>query len=252
VYRESRLTGSDILAMDAPRVVLATGATWRRDGFGRHNHRAIPIAADARVLTPDDIMSGADVTGPVVVFDDDDYYMGGVLAETLRRRGLDVTLVTPAALASAWTVFTLEQEKIQKRLLEIGVTIVANQNLASIGGGEAELYCVFTQRRSAIAAATVVLVTARVPNAALHDELAAALGAAPGHPVKSVTRIGDCIVPGTIAYAVFEGRRFAEQLDDPAHAAAGDVAQAEAVIRLRTEPVVLQPKPHPIRIAARR
>jgi dimethylamine/trimethylamine dehydrogenase len=252
VYRESRLTAADVLAMDVPRVVLATGAAWRRDGFGRHNHRAIPIGEGTRVLTPDDIMSGVEVTGPVVVFDDDDYYMGGVLAETLRRRNVEVRLVTPAALASAWTVLTLEQEKIQKRLLELDIAIVANQNLAAIGSDSCELACVFTGRRSTIAAATVVLVTARLPNVALHDELIAAMAAAPGHPIKSVTRVGDCIAPGTIAYAVFQGRRYAEELDDPAHHAVDDVAGAEAVIRLRTEPVVLQPKPHPIRIAARR
>jgi dimethylamine/trimethylamine dehydrogenase len=58
---------------------------------------------------------------PVVIFDDDDYYLGGVLAEKVQRDGHDVVLVTPAPLVSAWTVFTLEQEMIQKRLLELGV-----------------------------------------------------------------------------------------------------------------------------------
>ncbi len=38
----------------------------------------------------------------------------------------------------------------------------------------------------------------------------------PGHGIKSVTRIGDCIAPGTIAAAVFSGRRYAEDLDRPA------------------------------------
>jgi len=33
---------------------------------------------------------------PVVVFDDDHYYLGAVLAEKLRLEGLDITLVTPA------------------------------------------------------------------------------------------------------------------------------------------------------------
>jgi hypothetical protein len=43
--------------------------------------------------------------------------MGGVLAERLRRAGLDVTLVTPAELASIWTANTLELRHIQTRLL---------------------------------------------------------------------------------------------------------------------------------------
>ena len=47
------------------------------------------------VQTPDDLMDGASASGSVVVFDDDHYYMGGVLAEQLSRGGLAVTLVTP-------------------------------------------------------------------------------------------------------------------------------------------------------------
>ena len=34
--------------------------------------------------------------GRVVIFDDDHYYMGGVLAELLVNNGCSVTLVTPA------------------------------------------------------------------------------------------------------------------------------------------------------------
>ncbi len=50
------------------------------------------------VFTPDDIMEGRLPTGDVVLFDDDHYYMGGVLAELLARKGAKVTLVTPARL----------------------------------------------------------------------------------------------------------------------------------------------------------
>jgi dimethylamine/trimethylamine dehydrogenase len=33
--------------------------------------------------------------------------------------------------------------------------------------------------------------------------------------LKTVTAIGDCLAPGTIAAAVWEGRRYAEELDEP-------------------------------------
>ncbi len=42
----------------------------------------------------------------MVVYDDDHYYIGGVIAELLRRDGLDVTLVTPANEISTWTRHT--------------------------------------------------------------------------------------------------------------------------------------------------
>lgn len=57
-----------------------------------------------------------------MVYDDDHYYMGGVVAEKLRADGYDVTVVTPAPQVSAWTVNTLEVSKIQRRLIEQGIT----------------------------------------------------------------------------------------------------------------------------------
>ena len=227
VYRESPMTADDVLDMDMPTVVIATGARWRRDGFGRRNHKAIPIAGDSRVFTPDDVMRGTAITGPVVVFDDDDYYMGGVLAETLRRRGLEVALVTPSPLASAWTTHTLEQEKIQRRLLNTGIAIVANTNLAAVEPDAVELSCVFTGARTRRDAASVVLVTARLPEITLYDALTARIGELKSPGIRRLARVGDCIAPGTIATAVFDGRRFAEELDAP----------PEGPLRINTEPV---------------
>jgi dimethylamine/trimethylamine dehydrogenase len=224
IYHESALTAADVLEMGVPNVILATGSTWRRDGFGRRNHKPIPAAPGACVLTPDDIMRGAAISGSVLVFDDDDYYMGGVLAETLRLRGHAVTLVTPSALVSAWTVNTLEQEKIQRRVLEAGIEIVANANLAAMRRGEVDLACVFTGRQHTRPADNVLLVTARTPNATLYDELSGSAA------LKSLVRIGDCMAPGTIAYAVFTGRRAAESLDEP----------ATGMVPFRTEPVATE------------
>ena len=43
------------------------------------------------------------------LYDDDHYYLGGVLAELLDAKGIEVVLVTPASTVSAWTINTLEQ-----------------------------------------------------------------------------------------------------------------------------------------------
>jgi dimethylamine/trimethylamine dehydrogenase len=57
-----------------------------------------------------------------------------------------------------------------------------------------------------------VLVTARLPR----DELALALAAGPeGRDGPVVRLVGDAWSPGTIAAAVWEGRRYAEELDEP-------------------------------------
>lgn len=231
VYRESRMTADDVVEMGIPTVVLATGATWRRDGFGRSNHKALAIESSARVYTPDDVMSGVPIEGPVLVFDDDDFYMGGVVAETLKSRNVgNVTLATPNSAVSAWTANTLEQHRIQTRILESGIDVRVTRNLAASRGGQAELECVFTGRREAIQAASIVLVTARLPNIDLYTALATRIADEADLPIKTLARIGDCIVPGTIAYAVFEGRRFAEEFEE----------EREGLLRVLTEPVEIE------------
>jgi dimethylamine/trimethylamine dehydrogenase len=217
ILRSSPVSAAEILELGVRRVVLATGARWRRDGVGRANLSPVPgLTPGPQVFTPDDLIDGKlPEQGAALVFDDDHYYLGGILAELLRARGLEVTLVTPAERASAWTVNTLEQHFIQKRLLELGVAIIANHNLVEFDGSRATLSCVYTGRRSHLTVPAIVSVTSRVGN----DDLARALGAAPdavtSAGIVSVTSIGDCWAPGTIAAAVYAGHRYAREFDRP-------------------------------------
>ena len=153
--------------------------------------------------------------GPVVVFDDDHYYLGGVLAEKLRRDGHDVTLVTPALAASYWTEKTLEIEHIHKRLLELEIAILPNLSVTGFDGARAELACVFTQRRREIPCASIVTVTARLPEEALYRDLIADPDRLAAAGIESVTAIGDALAPGSIAAAVYAGHRAARELDAP-------------------------------------
>lgn len=211
VFYDSRLTAEQVLEFGADHVVLATGSKWARHGIGRHNHDPIQMSDGAVVLTPDEIAAGKIPKGPVVVFDDDHYYMGGVMAEKLRLEGLDVTYVTPAADVSTWTHNTLEQAKIQTRLIELGVKIVPLHNLASIEPDHVKLACVFTDKKQTLVCKSVVMVTMRDAEDALYH----ALTANPENSPKTVTRIGDCLAPGTIAAAVYSGHRYARELGEP-------------------------------------
>src|SRR6266446_1030023 len=103
IYLESEMTAAQILEFGADHVVLATGATWRRDAVARYHLQPIPTSADALVHTPDDLMAGTKPSGQVVIYDDDHYYMAGLLAELLVAQGCCVTLVTPASEVSNWT-----------------------------------------------------------------------------------------------------------------------------------------------------
>src|SRR5262249_13874713 len=153
------------------RVAVATGARWRRDGIGRGQYEAVPGHDRKGVYTPDDVMAGAEIAGPVVVYDTDHYAMGGVIAEALRAKGLDVTLVTTMPIVSAWTEMSLEQRRIQARLHALGIKILPLHGLTAIGPDHVELAYSYTGEKRLIDAASVVLVTTLVPEDRLYHEL---------------------------------------------------------------------------------
>ncbi len=207
IYRGHALTAAEILDFDLEHAVIATGSKWRRDGTGRRHRTAIAGLDKLPVYTPDDIMAELLPAGRVVVFDDDHYYMGGVVAEALVATGCEVTLVTPAALVSAWTVNTLEQHKIQSHLMASGVRIFANQAVTRCLPGTVEIACEFTGGTSALDADAIVLVTSRQSIDDLYHGLCdASCGTS---SFGSVVRIGDCLAPGTVAAAIYSGHGFA-------------------------------------------
>ena len=102
---------------------------------------------------------------------------------------------------------------IQAHLLELGVHIHAHRNLLGASDGQVELGCVFTERRESLAAAALVLVTARLPEEALYLDLTADPNALDQAGIELVRRIGDCLAPGTIAAAVHDGHLAAREMD---------------------------------------
>ncbi|MEL7254983.1 MAG: FAD-dependent oxidoreductase [Pseudomonadota bacterium] len=209
LYLNSELDAAAVQEFGADQILIATGAKWSQDGVGRQNPTGITIADDAALTSVEDIMAGVVPDGPVVVFDDDHFYMGGAIAEKLLLAGCDVHFVTPGAEVSGWTNHTLEQHFIQKKLMEAGVHLHLTQNIHELRGQEAILECVYTGRETTLKTATTVLVTMRRPVDALYDALVAA-----GTP--NVTRIGDALGPGTIAAAIYSGHRAAREMGEPA------------------------------------
>lgn len=215
VFLDSYLTAEHVLDFGFEHVVVATGATWNTDGSGRSNPASFSIDPAADILSPDDIMNGKMPTGHVLVFDDDCYYMGGVMAELLRNNGCDVTLMTPTSMASSWTVITMEQHRIQKKLLELGVTIVPNRNITEVGKDSLTANCVYTDTPTEYSFDSVLLVTSRHPNNTLYHDLRDNVDKWGAAGIRSVKIIGDANAPATMAAATFAGRRYAEELDSP-------------------------------------
>lgn len=204
LYPASRMTAADVAGFGANHVVLANGSHWRRDGVGVYATRPLDLP---EALTPDDVFAAAPVAGPVVIYDDEHYFMGGALAEKLAVAGHEVQYVTTAAVASSWTVMTNEQDFLQARLIEAGVKLHPLKALISHDSGIATLACVYTGRTEALPCATLILATGRLPDSALADELSSAGIAA--------SRVGDCLAPSSIADAVYSAHRFARLLGEP-------------------------------------
>ncbi len=82
-----------------------------------------------------------------------------------------------------------------------------------LGAAAAELACVYTGRVESLACEAAVLVTARLPEDGLTRALKAREADWAAAGIVSVEAIGDACAPGTIAMAVYAGRRTAEELD---------------------------------------
>lgn len=216
LYLGSALTAQDILDYDVAHVVLATGAAWRSDGVGRTHRRPLDFLADRAVLTPDDVMDGAlDASadsGPIVIYDDDRFYMGSVLAERAVQSGRPVTLVTPSPVVAPWSEHTLEQARIQTRLIKLGVNIVPLHLLCGCDDETITVSCVYSDRRRDIECACLVSVTARSPNDGLWNQLQQQQDQWDAAGIKSITPVGDCVSPGLIASAVYAGHEYARSM----------------------------------------
>ena len=129
-------------------------------------------------------------------------------------RGCAVEFVTPAVKVAEWTVNTLEQAAIQRRLLEIGVVIHTSKAPVVIGP-KVTLACTYTGRETALTCDAVVMVTSRMPQDGLYLGLMARQGEWAEAGLRSVKVIGDAGAPGPIAWATYAGRRYAEELDEP-------------------------------------
>jgi dimethylamine/trimethylamine dehydrogenase len=220
VFLDSKLDASHIGELAIRNIFVATGSSWRRDGVGRTSRAPLEISDGASVFTPDDIMTGnLPTSGPVVIYDDDQAYLAGVIAEHLAVLGRKVCFITPASMVSPWTQATLEQTRIQTSLLHKGVDIMPHKQLKTITAGSCEVACTFTGQAEMLACEAVVLVTERQRHTRLFDELQQA--GADGFKPATLELIGDAAAPGLIADAVYSGHMAARNFEqDPAEIAA--------------------------------
>ena len=217
--RGSEVSAEDALGFGASAIFVATGSRWRGDGLGRTHRAPLLDAVSPHVLSADAALRGEPARGPLLVYDDDHYVLAGALAERYARDGVVVHYVTPATKVSEWTEQTMEQSRVQARLIELGVRIHTSRELAAVcAEGEAlrvELACVYSGQRETLQVAQLLPVTMRDPDDALYQALLAREAEWRDAGVREVHCLGDAFAPGTVAAAVHAGHKAARAFDEP-------------------------------------
>ena len=203
LYPASPLDADGIADFAADHVLLATGARWLADGRGRS--RLSPIPGFDAALTPDDVHEGATLSGDVVIYDDDHFYMANALAADLAAKGHRVQIVSPQPTLAPWMGHTLEQPRMIAELLAAGVQMHPGSTATGWDGNG------LTVMRSDTGAslpnvqgASLIHVGIRHPDLTLSQAL--------NERVLYHRLIGDAECPGIIQSAVYSGHRHAREI----------------------------------------
>ena len=212
LFAGNRLSAEDILGLERQRIVIATGARWTRMLY---SPLELPLGAleAGNVFTPDDVAAGCRIEGPVVVFDFDNYYMGGAVAEHLARGGAAVSYVTPAGHASAWTIMTNEQPQVHRALAAAGIALHTLSLVKALQADELVIANVFTGAEQRLPCRSLLVVGARRAHTELYDALLARRSDWTAAGIDAVDLIGDALAPGAIVHAVYSAHRYAREFD---------------------------------------
>ncbi len=88
-----------------------------------------------------------------------------------------------------------------------------SERLVGVTPGRIQTECVYTGAKRLHGYENLVAVTGRTPQTDLYDSLRDMDPSA--HGVESVRRVGDCLVPSSIADAVYAGHLCGRELDEP-------------------------------------
>jgi len=228
MFTNSPMDAAALKEFGADHIAVATGALWTRRLYSPLEIPTKPLEG-ANVFTPEDVFAGRVAGDRLLVFDYDNYYLGGAIAEHLANQKKNVSYATPAGHASAWTFMTNELPYVYQALERAGVSIHTTTNLIGFEAGVARLENLFHRAPEDINVDGVVIVGHREPNDALYNTV---LGSDGDNSLPPMSLIGDAMAPGAIVHAVHSGHSFARGLVD------------DNAAYLRDEPVTL-PEPAP-------
>lgn len=194
------LEAEEIAAMDAARVVLATGAQPDASGFQKALPQIARLTGAERsdVATVEDVMARAVRPGQnVVLLDEGGHWRGLGTAWHLAAAGHAVTIVTPDAMVGQALLRMADDATARAELARLGVRFVTEHAIIEWTGQAARCRSLLTGEEQQIDADTLVLATGNRADPELADALRG-LGLAP-------LVIGDALAPRQAAAAIRDG-----------------------------------------------
>ena len=212
VFLDNTLGPDDILELGFDHVVTATGSTWQPSIM---DEKSAPVLIDKTdtIFTPEDILNGCELKSPVIIFDFDYYYMGGLMAEYIKDLGYEVTIITPFDKVSPWSFNSNEIDEIQLSLLEKNIRVLTQHRIIKVEDSSVKTIHKVSREETDIDRGSLVLVGYRKQNDSLYSDLNSREEDLKASGIKSLQNIGDSNAPGAVVHAVYAGHLYANTFD---------------------------------------
>ena len=212
VFLDNTLSPDDVLELGFDHVVTATGSTWQPSIM---DEKSAPVLIDKTdtIITPEDVLNGCELKSPVIIFDFDYYYMGGLMAEYIKDLGHEVTIITPFDKVSPWSFNSNEIDEIQSRLLEKDIRVFTQNRIITVEDSSVKTIHKVSHEETDIDRGSLVLVGYRKQNDSLYSDLNSRKADLSSSGIKSLQNIGDSNAPGAVVHAVYAGHLYANTFD---------------------------------------
>ncbi|CUR55521.1 putative NADH oxidase [metagenome] len=199
IRTEFDATIESVRALEPDHVILATGSTWRTDGFSvkMAGRPGIPGLDRVQVLDPIEAIVSPERCGDrVLIVDDTGEYTALGLAETLAGLGKSVEVVTTGLFLGENIVLNLDLGHLYPRLHAAGVTLTPQHAVGEVNSEGAVLTRIWDGASRVVPVDSIVTVMLRDPETSLLASLQAEF---------DVTQVGDCLAPRRVDEAIYEG-----------------------------------------------